>query len=292
MYYYKVYETVIASEIEILNLPVLQEQGEASAKIILVSEPSKYIPTDQLYTFYSPTVCALGCSWGTLEALNGKEIQIYLKVGHVSHEAAPFIIGWGLGFLFHQLGYTVFHCTALNIDGRGVIVSGVSGAGKSSTALQLIRKGAKYLADDMAVVHPDRNLELIPAYPIQKVCRDVSLQLKQEELLHINEGRDKFSYHNEEEYYEHPLKPTHLVLLRIHEGEELLVQEHKGINKWMKVLECTYLCELFAAFGTPQKEMKNCLKLAEMVRVLEVSRPRGKDTMEEITEIIQKFVNS
>jgi len=40
------------------------------------------------------------------------------------------------------------HATAVSIDGRGVLLLGASGAGKSDLALRLIDRGAKLIADD------------------------------------------------------------------------------------------------------------------------------------------------
>lgn len=291
-YYYQVYDTVVQSEFEILNLPVLEAPTDASVEIRIAKHRSERIPVGQYGTYYSADIYVLGTAWGTLEVSDSQRIQVFIEEGYTTADAAPFIIGWGFAFLFQQLGYSILHCSALNLNGKGVIVSGVSGAGKSSTTLELIQKGASYLTDDMAVLDCTGSPELIPAYPIQKVCRDVSLDLDQNELLHINEGRDKFAYHNERDYCNHRVKPTHLVLLKLNEGEELIATEQTGLSKWMRALECLYLNELYVTFGTPEQDKQNCLKLAGEIRVLVISRPRGKDTLNEITKIIYDFVNS
>ena len=40
------------------------------------------------------------------------------------------------------------HGTALEIDGKGVLIIGKSKSGKSTTAIQLIALGSKLIADD------------------------------------------------------------------------------------------------------------------------------------------------
>jgi len=42
----------------------------------------------------------------------------------------------------------VLHATAVAVGGRGLLILGRSGAGKSSLALQLIALGARLVADD------------------------------------------------------------------------------------------------------------------------------------------------
>jgi len=44
------------------------------------------------------------------------------------------------------------HATAVSIAGRGLLIEGPSGSGKSALALDLIARGAALIADDMAPV--------------------------------------------------------------------------------------------------------------------------------------------
>lgn len=57
-------------------------------------------------------------------------------------------------------GLVLLHASAVVLDGRAVVLAGVSGAGKSSVALHLRDGGAGFLADDAAA------LELWPTGPV------------------------------------------------------------------------------------------------------------------------------
>ncbi len=46
------------------------------------------------------------------------------------------------------------HASCVALDGRGVLILGRSGAGKSSLALELMALGARLVADDRTVLHP------------------------------------------------------------------------------------------------------------------------------------------
>jgi len=46
----------------------------------------------------------------------------------------------------------LIHGTAVAVDGRGLLIIGASGAGKSSLALQLMSMGARLVADDRVMV--------------------------------------------------------------------------------------------------------------------------------------------
>ncbi|WP_295311542.1 HPr kinase/phosphatase C-terminal domain-containing protein [Roseobacter sp.] len=47
----------------------------------------------------------------------------------------------------------ILHASAVAVDGAGILITGVSGAGKSELALQLLSLGARLIADDRTVVH-------------------------------------------------------------------------------------------------------------------------------------------
>lgn len=50
-------------------------------------------------------------------------------------------------------GYSTVHASAVAVDGRGVLILGPSGSGKSALALQMIALGAGLVADDRVVLH-------------------------------------------------------------------------------------------------------------------------------------------
>lgn len=54
-------------------------------------------------------------------------------------------------------GLLPFHGCAISIEGQGVLICGVSGAGKSSLTAALIAEGAQFISDDLSVVVPDKD---------------------------------------------------------------------------------------------------------------------------------------
>ena len=54
-------------------------------------------------------------------------------------------------------GSIPFHGCAVSIEGQGVLICGVSGAGKSSLTAALVAEGATFISDDLSVVVPGKN---------------------------------------------------------------------------------------------------------------------------------------
>ncbi len=51
-------------------------------------------------------------------------------------------------------GASVHHATAVAVDGRGLLIRGASGRGKSGLALEMMARGATLIADDRVIVTP------------------------------------------------------------------------------------------------------------------------------------------
>ncbi len=67
----------------------------------------------------------------------------------------PFLVGQVVATATALLGHHLFvHAGAVVIDGRGWVIIGESGAGKTSTVAILVRKGAAYLSDEVALLDP------------------------------------------------------------------------------------------------------------------------------------------
>lgn len=63
-----------------------------------------------------------------------------------------YLTGQVLPFAALLQGLEVFHASAVEIDGRAIAISGASGLGKSTLALELHRSGAGFLTDDVLAV--------------------------------------------------------------------------------------------------------------------------------------------
>jgi hypothetical protein len=67
-------------------------------------------------------------------------------------EATPYLVGPVLGILLRHRGVVCLHASAVAIHDRAVAFVGPPGAGKSTTAAALGRRGHRVLADDITVI--------------------------------------------------------------------------------------------------------------------------------------------
>ncbi len=105
--------------------------------------------------------------------------------------------------LRHQGLYTI-HAAALEKHGRGVLIPGNSGSGKTTTFISLLRSGYRYLSDDHPLIRDvGTHVEILP-FPIKiNVTETTSMFFP--ELLHsrhpvLQSGSPKRSFHAEDLY--------------------------------------------------------------------------------------------
>jgi len=85
----------------------------------------------------------------------GDAITVALEDGALARDASVFVLGTSLGMILHQRGLLVLHGSAVARDGRALVLLGRSGAGKSTAAAALCRKGFSFVTDDVCVVRTD-----------------------------------------------------------------------------------------------------------------------------------------
>lgn len=290
MYSYLLYGLKFLSDIPLFNIPQ-SFSTDFSSDIIIKSDhfhneiiPKK--PGINIKTDYA----VVRFLYGIIKINSGKEILYAIEDGYSAEQVTPYIMGWGMSFILSQRGYSAFHCSALTINNNCFFVSGVSGAGKSTTALELIKHGCKYLCDDIAIVDSYDNMLVPPAFPIQKVCPDVSLNLEQNSLYSITGDRRKYSYLNVRDFCDTPTKLTFFFQIILSDGDSIEITEVTGIQKYLKVMENLFLMVQYSYFSIPEEEKFRCLKIAGNIRFFTISRPKSKNTLDEITNTILKIL--
>lgn len=104
----------------------------------------------------------------------GRTITVEPVPGSDAAAVRLFLLGSAIGALLHQRGVLPLHGAALRSSEGYVVIVGVSGAGKSSLAAALRKRGWPLASDDISAVRlVDGRPCLFPGYPESKVWPDV-----------------------------------------------------------------------------------------------------------------------
>lgn len=99
-------------------------------------------------------------------AASGDHVWGTWREPYCLEDLATYLLGPVLGFVLRIRGVICLHASAVTIHGRAVAFVGHPGAGKSTTAAALARRGFPVLADDAVALRPAGDAILVEsAYP-------------------------------------------------------------------------------------------------------------------------------
>lgn len=283
MFFYKVYGVTIASDLEFPQLVVSDdtsrydvaiEETEFSKKIDEKSARIKY-EFGHEYSWLCNTTCQI-------QVYDGKRIT-YALTGNGNPEwLQTYILGYGMSMLALQRDMLPIHCSVVADEKGAVLIAGESGAGKSTATTAFLKAGYTLMADDMAWAD---GTMVYPAFPYQKLCRDVVERegYDMDELIYIDEQKDKFlaRYRGEFSTGARPMKG--FVLLHMTSEECVTVREITGFERLHVYVGNLFLRKLMT------REQKYApyigkigLEMASKVPLLCIGRPIEGDTAAEV----------
>lgn len=187
----------------------------------------------------------------------------------------------------------------IDCGAAGIIITGDSGAGKSTVSDALMERGYKFIADDVCGVTerggaPHINM----AYPQKKLCRDAALNHSYDlsELIYIGEDRDKYAVRLSEGFLPEGAAFKYLFELVVEDADkiaQITVSEITGHEKLSVILRNIYRGDDgIKMWGISPEYMQMCLKIASGVKIYRIVRPRGVETQDEITGVIDRVVRN
>jgi hypothetical protein len=196
-------------------------------------------------------------------------------------EIAPAVIrkleeGLGRALPHYLRGAVVFHAAAISFQGKGLLVIGESGAGKSTTAAMLCARGATFIADDTAMgtiegdalwLHPLETSHWLDA----DACRALALQPSSVEKTAVLAQRSSSER----------VRVEVAVVLEPKESSTIDVSPLRGLEAARSLLRATLRLPL-----DDERSKRDLDTLSHVARSLKVYRVlRGSDFSSTLTEL-------
>lgn len=292
VYYYEIYGLKVASELALPEAFGIPGTDAPDIRITLGDVPKRFEAEKEADKDCSRTESPTsGWFWskgaGEYYMENGNHICVKPEGNPVLTRSM--LLGGAMCYVNMQRGRAVLHAGTFTTPGGAVLISGASGAGKSTVMSEVLRYPVGFMADDTTAVDEGAGgWYACATYPRQKLCRD-RVEAKREsleDLIYIDEDRDKFSVSQRSRYVNSPVKIRAMFILRVHteaDREEVEVTEVTGTNKIVRLLENLYLDNIYRLVtGYPPELKVKILKLASSIRIYEVRRPQTGQYGEEI----------
>lgn len=178
VYYYAAFGLNIRSEIEIPELFACQEvQPDLVIQAGAVPDSlENSIEYGNLFQYSKNAFLFKSRNSGKFLFKNDRELIVEKYPHSTDEDIRVLLLSVVLGIVLHRKNKFALHASAVEMDGRAVLFSGRCGSGKSTLAAGFLKRGARLLSDDIAVIEQigDRFFAL-PSFSLLKLWPD-SLQ--------------------------------------------------------------------------------------------------------------------
>lgn len=301
--YYQIYGLVIASELEIEEALEIALPEDRQADVVIevgdllpeVEEKLKEVNQDGNIFFFRYDGLFFRVKGVASYYVSKDRIRVTEEEGADYKAVKTFLLGSSFGYCMNLRNMVVVHGGAVYKNGKGLIVTGECGAGKSTLSCALRKYGYDFIADDVCAISESKegNPHINHAYPQQKLCRDAAIRQGYDlsELIYINEERDKFAIRLKDRFLPEGADFHYLFEIVLSDDTELSVKEIQGHEKLFTLIRNIYRGESsFEMWGVPPHYMKACATIASKVKIYQISRPKEGNTLEEMISFVERIV--
>lgn len=294
-YIYKAYGLLFSSELLIPEL--LEAEGTPDVVIKLGGVPDSLVNPVGAGARFQATPQEFLLKLDNIAGFyvtGGNEITIEIWGSDNASDIKLFLLGSVFGALLQQRGYLVLHGSSIEINGKGVFFTGVSGIGKSTLAATFQNKGYRVLTDDVCAVKIDQDGTpyIIPGFPSLKLWKDAAERLDRNVagLEPIRRNMDKFRIDIETSFYDQPIMLQKIYVLGTEERSDIELAEIVGMGKLESVINNTYRYRFLNGQGVKSLHFQQCTSVVNKAAIYNVFRPKNGFMLDELVSVIEENV--
>lgn len=304
MHYYLIFGLTVASDIELEGAYELEQTGSIQIRIQQEQFEEAYVKVSELERnnrqvgvvkhYEENWACLRFKDHGVFIIENGDTIKYHLYDWHEDHFVSQIFLCFCMTVLLVQRNTTLLHGSALLYRGKALIISGESGAGKSSLANEIMSRGYKQMSDDIvAVGQNDKGMVAYPSFPVRKLCADFVEQegMDKNSLIPMSdEEREKYGLILKDEYYNQEVLLGAMVIIRARDVEKPELKEITGSEKLKYLAENFFRLDVYEQISFKPEDMLRAIKIAGQMSIYTLTRPRNKMTVKEQADLIEKQI--
>lgn len=285
---YSVYGITVASALE---LPELAAGSGAPDLEVAIAREGAAPPPDAGSPSFAGTGDDVRLDYPRLAALRvrgGSSIEVVPHASADPGAVRALVLGAGLAVALHQRGVLALHASSV-LAGAGVVAFlGGSGAGKSTAAAVLQRRGHDLVADDVTAVEPGvESIRVLPAFPQLKLWPEAAaaIGLDPDALPLVAAGEEKRARR-----VASALGDRRLVLARVYvlaEGDRLAVEALSPRDALIELVRHSFCARRLPDLGI-QKHFVQCAETARRVPVRRLVRRRDLARLDAFADLVER----
>jgi hypothetical protein len=223
----------------------------------------------------------------------GRRITVALDDGVSPAAVAPLVLGVGMGLLLHQRGRLVLHASGVALPRGAAAFVGWKGAGKSTAAGALVRRGHPIITDDALPldIADDGRATAWPGPAPLKLWPESASALgrspRRLPRLHPKASKRVVA--------DLPRTTTAVPLVALYSlevADEIRIEPLAGSAALLEVMRHAYAPRFLPSAGATPEHFDRCARLVRGVPVFRLARPAGLDRLDDVARAIEGHVAS
>ncbi len=233
---------------------------------------------------------------GSYRVQNGSNITVERLNDATDEEIRLFLLGSAFGAMIHQRELLPFHGSTVVKDGIAYVIGGTSGAGKSSLAAALVKRGFSLLADDISVIKTEAGQPIVyPGIPQLKLWEDVMRKLEEDITVYPKVRPQLLKYRKPAgiEFINNSVHVHSIVILSSKNTPGFEINPVKGVEKFNLLKNNTYRYQFLPGLEKTVQHFRLVTELAGICKVFQLKRPNSPLLLDELAdfftgEIVEK----
>lgn len=204
-----------------------------------------------------------------------------------------YLMGSCMGAVLIQRGFLLLHGSCVTDGTHAVLITGQSGAGKSTTAAEFLKRGWRLVTDDVTCVYEQDGAFMVrSSYPSQKLWKDTLDRYdrpgKDVHSLYFQGDREKFGVAVADRFFDGTCRLSLIVRL-LPANHECFLSPIEGMAKVDQLMRNTYRAYFVAEKDRPRL-FQRCVDLSQKTPMALAVRENGRDCAPVLFEKITKFL--
>ncbi len=223
----------------------------------------------------------------------GKTIHIDPSPQAEQREIELFFLGSAMAVVLMQRGIIPFHGSAFEKDGKAIIISGSSGAGKSSLLRFFLNEGYNALTDDVCALSIENDKVIItPSFPSSKIWEDVMdvFNLEKSAEKQLRPSINKYRIDFDKQFVDCNLEVESIYILRSVNLESFSLKKIQGFEKFKILKQNLYRPKFPEATGKEKESFITLNKLAQQANLFELFRSKNIDMLDAFNQYAKQNI--
>ncbi|MFA6076269.1 MAG: hypothetical protein WCV63_11080 [Negativicutes bacterium] len=227
--------------------------------------------------------------------VNGREIIIAPEAVAEETDIALFVLSSVMPVLLQQRGQLVLHGAAFEYNGRGIMVCGPPGCGKTTLMAALAQNGYKILTSGFGIVDCSAKAQplIMPGYPYLKLWRYslTMLDLDNAGFERLRNGLERYLLPLGDKYYAKPLVLDKIYFIDNVVAANVGIDNIEQKEAAMLLIGNSYRYNFFASEAMEYGHRKLCDRVVDRVSLRKINKQRRKLSLQELLAVLEGDLN-